>query len=382
MQGRNTVTQVIDTWLADSPDWAGEQAPFPASDVTLYVRGREPVVAPPIPITCAFTYPTTGATIAALTVVTITGTINVPGAVTVNKTKGATTTTLGAANVIGLNWSYSYTLQSGDNGALTFGATATATVGGSTASALSVNVTVVSMAPALWLSGQSNAGNQDGTAGTIDGRVTLNWSSSYPATIVGPGPMTLQPPPSGGHSFEMQCSADMASHYSSSILVGKHWADGTTIGDWQPGPLRAALATALNYFAPQCVSAGITRVEFGWCQGEGNAANVNSGMLSTYEAYTNDLLDYAKGILNGYGLSVHFAILKTNGNLVTGPNPGDISSSGLAYVRAAQDHIAATRTDATAISFDSVNLSGHLHYVGGEGNTCGAIWATSIAARY
>lgn len=60
--------------------------------------------------------------------VTITGTLNVAGTVVVKK--GAAV--LGAATVVGLNWSYSYTFVHADSGDVTFNATATANIGGST----------------------------------------------------------------------------------------------------------------------------------------------------------------------------------------------------------------------------------------------------------
>lgn len=178
MQGRNTVTQQIVTWLADSVDWTGEQSPVPVADVVLYTRGQESIEI--TAIVCSIDDPAAGAALVVLTTVTITGTINVPGAVVLTKTLGATTTTLGSATVVGLDWSYSYTLQIGDLGALTFGAAATATTGGSTADA-AVSVTCVSDFPATvlpsvvaWLDGrQPQYSDAAGTAVVSAVRATV-----------------------------------------------------------------------------------------------------------------------------------------------------------------------------------------------------------------
>jgi lysophospholipase L1-like esterase len=40
MQGRNTITQQLVTWLTDAPDWAGANAMVPVADVALSVRTR------------------------------------------------------------------------------------------------------------------------------------------------------------------------------------------------------------------------------------------------------------------------------------------------------------------------------------------------------
>ena len=329
-------------------------------------------------ITCFINFPTTTTTLNVGDTISITGTISVPGSVSVTKTKGSTTTVIGSAIVSGTSWSYSYTLLAGDMGPLTFGAVATDASLSSTGNAPGINVTVFSSVPALWLSGQSNAGNQDGVAGTIDSRVTLTWYNG--TTNVGPGPMSLQ---FGGHSFEMECSADMAVHYNGPILVGKVWADGTSIGNWAPGSgLRTILTNCLQSYAAQCLAANVNKIEFGWCQGEGNATNANSPYLGTYEAETSNLFDHVASTLAAFGISVHFTIIKTNANLVTGTNPSDISASGLAAVRTAQAHIPTTRADATALSFDTVNLAGNLHYGSGETNTCGHIWSANIFTRY
>jgi hypothetical protein len=94
-------------------------------------------------LACAITSPTAGASLSQGTPVTITGTISVPGTVVV-KLGGVT---LGSATVVGFNWSYSWTPQVGDVGAQTLNATVTASVGGGTANAPGVAVTVAASGP-------------------------------------------------------------------------------------------------------------------------------------------------------------------------------------------------------------------------------------------
>lgn len=91
-------------------------------------------------IACVITSPSAGASLPAGTPVTITGMIDVPGTVVVK----LGSTTLGAATMAGLNWSYSWTPSGGDVGAHTINATATASSGGATANATGVGVTVTS----------------------------------------------------------------------------------------------------------------------------------------------------------------------------------------------------------------------------------------------
>ncbi len=236
--------------------------------------------------------------------------------------------------------------------------------------------------PALFLSGQSNAGNQDSVPGSIAGGVLLSWSQVSSA-ITGPIPMALQ---GGGHSFEWQCSSNMALHYSSPVTVAKYWADGTLISQWLPTSLTlwVGLAKALEAFALRCLAEGITQVEFGWSQGESNCTANQSATLATFEAYTNDVFDSVKYLLEAFGLTVHFTIIKTNSNIVTGPNPGDVSAVSLAFVRAAQDNLAVTRSDTSTLSLDSIvpASAGAVHYINGQTNTGGAIWATDIFTRY
>jgi len=374
MQGRNTVTQAVVTWLADAPDWAGAQSPVPVADVTLYVRGRAALIS----IVCAITYPAPGATLHVGDTIVITGTISAAGTVVAEKNA----TTLGAAPVVGFGWSYSYTIQAGDIGSITFGATATATSGGATANAPGVTVSVAAaLAPGLWLAGQSNAGNQDETPGTVDVRVSLTWGNMYSSTIRGPSQMALQ---DGGHSFDWQVGSDLAAHFNHAIIVGKYWADGTIVSDFlPPGGKWLGMLAVINAVAPQYVAAGISKVECMWMQGESNTPNNVTSYLPTFEADTNTVLDNIKTAFASYGLSVHFTIIQINGNFVTGPNPGDVSATSLAFVKAAEAHIATTRTDTTTVSPDAYTPNAGVHYAHGQTNTISsAIVSPSILSRY
>jgi hypothetical protein len=188
----------------------------------------------------------------------------------------------------------------------------------------------------------------------------------------------------GGHSFEWQCGSDLAAHFDSDILMAKYWVDGSQISTWlvSTGVNWPTLALALENFAVQCVTANVSQVDFGWCQGESNALNAIASELATFEADTNTLFDTVKYLLEGFGLTVRFSVLKTNGNLTTGPGGAEINAGQLAAVRAAQDNLGVTRTDTSVVSFDTVNLGGALHYANGETNLCGSLWAESLIAQY
>ena len=142
MQGLNTATQELVTWSVESADWLGEQAPVPVADVALYTRSRVSV-STIVPIVCVINAPADGASFTEGQIVTITGTISRPGTVDVKKQGGGT---LGAASVVGLNWSFLHTLTAGDVGSLTFTATATDAVNGTTSEAPGVAVTVAAAA--------------------------------------------------------------------------------------------------------------------------------------------------------------------------------------------------------------------------------------------
>jgi hypothetical protein len=335
------------------------------------------------PFGCAITSPAEDAVLVSGVPVIVTGTITEAG--TVNVYLGAVL--LGAAVVSGLGWSYSWTPLEADQGAQTLNASATAAASGLLADAPSVDVSVGSpfaAAPAIFLAGQSNAGNRDLTPGTVDARVSLTWTADG-VTFTGPGAMAVQVSDGhSGHSFEWQCGSDLAAQYGSDIIVGKYWADGSVIKDWLVSNTLKwpPLALALENFAVQCVTANVSQVDFGWCQGESNALNATVADLATFEAETNTLFDTVKYLLEGFGLTVRFSVLKTNGNLTTGPGDLEINASQLATVRAAQDNLGVTRTDTSVVSFDTVNLGGALHYENGDTNLCGSLWAESLIAQY
>src|SRR5512142_204679 len=236
--------------------------------------------------------------------------------------------------------------------------------------------------PGLFLSGQSNAGNQDATPGTIDARVSLTWSSMYAGTIDGPGPMRLQTAGvSTGHSFEWQCGADLAAFFKSNLITAKFWADGTIVQYF----LRSwaihwpTLSATIDNFALQWAAAGMVRVEFAWCQGESNCNSALPAELATFESDTSTLFDAIKALLATRGLGVHFTIIKTNINIQL---TGGVTKQFLDAVRAAQEHLALSRTDTSIVSLDWLTTPGTLHYSGGQTNTGGSYLATSIESRY
>jgi len=128
----------------------------------------------------------------------------------------------------------------------------------------------------------------------------------------------------------------------------------------------------------------VKNVEFVWCQGESNTPNNVAFLLPTYQSDTNSVFNGIKAIFDSEFISVHFTIIKTNINIVTGPNPTDPSAASLTFVRAAQDALALARSDTATIDFpDIVPASpGAVHYINGQTNVGGARLAAAIAARY
>jgi lysophospholipase L1-like esterase len=112
----------------------------------------------------AITSPLAGATVTAGIAVVITGTISQAGTVAVK----LGSTVLGAATIVGLTWSYTWTPQLADIGAQTLNATATA-VAGSTGDASGVAVTVA-FSPAgmagltFWLDGGQSTFSDTGSS--------------------------------------------------------------------------------------------------------------------------------------------------------------------------------------------------------------------------
>lgn len=88
-------------------------------------------------VVCLVTFPTAAANLPQSTGVTITGTIGAPGTVTVSVGGSS-----GAATVMGLDWSYSYTPSSTDYGAQTINAAITATGSGALGYALPISVNI------------------------------------------------------------------------------------------------------------------------------------------------------------------------------------------------------------------------------------------------
>lgn len=190
---------------------------------------------------------------------------------------------------------------------------------------------------------------------------------------------------SGGHSFEWQESADLAAKLGNQIVVAKYWADGTTIDLWVP-PGNIAwiqLEPALRNFAQRCRAVGVSQVEYVWCQGESNTPNNVTGLLATFQANTISLFDGVKAVLEGYGLRVHFTIIMTNPNIVTGPNPTDPSAANLTAVRGFQTAIAAARTDTGTLDPSDITpgSAGAVHYINGQTNVIGSREAVVIATR-
>jgi hypothetical protein len=239
-------------------------------------------------------------------------------------------------------------------------------------------------APAFVLAGQSNSGYLDNVPGTFDARVSFTWGSMYSSVVDGPGPQRLVTPFEGsgsGHSFEWQAGSDLAAHFNSNIITGKFWGDGSIVQYFLPSfaihwPKMSAV---LESVALQCVAAGVTRVEFAWCQGESNANAALPTELASYEADTNSLFDVVKALFAAHGLTTHFTIIETNIHVYS---PGDANVSALNTVRAAQEHLAAVRADTDIVNLDSLTTYTTLHYGGGQTNTGGSRVVTSILTRY
>lgn len=231
--------------------------------------------------------------------------------------------------------------------------------------------------------GQSNDGNQDNVRGPFNGRTSLVWSAAIPDyPIVGPVSMSMQ---AGGHSFEWQMAYDLSVTLNTNIMVHKCWADGAVVNLFLPNSaVWVKMYNAATNLGYQAKAAGIKYVEVVWCQGESNTPNNVAGLLPTYQSDTAMFFDLIKGILEPFGLSVHFTIIKTNANITTGPNPGDPGAASLAFVRAAQDALAATRSDTSTVSLDYIvpASAGGVHYINGQTLTGGSTVASSLAQRY
>jgi len=183
-----------------------------------------------------------------------------------------------------------------------------------------------------------------------------------------------------GHSFEWQSGSDLAAHFNSNIIVGKFWADGQLVQSFLPsGGLWPKFSAVLESIASQCVAAGVTHIEFAWCQGEGNANAALPTELAAYEADTSTLLDEVKALLASHGLTTYFTIIKTNIHIYS---MGDANVPALNTVRAAQEHLAVVRADTDIVNLDDITTYTTLHYGFGQTNTGGSRVVTSVLARY
>lgn len=247
--------------------------------------------------------------------------------------------------------------------------------------------TSIGTAPALFISGQSNAGNQDGTVGPTDARVSLTWTADG-SSFTGPSGMALQ---SGGHSFEWSCAYGMAQHYSSNILVGKTWGDGTSVSFWKRNVIGSIMwgrmAKMLTNFGLQCRTAGITQVAFIWDQGENESSTANAGQVATFQSDTLRLFATIRAILGAFGIArVRFYVVQVNSNLISYniANPGTIDATQLATVRAAQAAIAAgADPDSALVNLDDiVPAGGFLHYTTGQTLTGGTRINNQVAIDF
>lgn len=160
-----------------------------------------------VSFSCAITSPSAGASVSQGVPVTITGTISQAGTVVVK----LGSTTLGSATMAGLSWSYSWTPQSGDAGAQTINAVATATADSSIANAPGIAITVSVMVCAI-TAPTAGATVTQGTVVSITGTISqagtvavklgatllgaatmagLNWSYAWTPQIADIGAETL-----------------------------------------------------------------------------------------------------------------------------------------------------------------------------------------------
>lgn len=235
-------------------------------------------------------------------------------------------------------------------------------------------------APALFISGQSNAGNQDATTGPTDARVSLTWTADG-SSFTGPSGMALQ---SGGHSHEWSCAYAMAQRYKQNIIVGKTWGDGTSVSFWKRtlmgNIMWPRMAKMLVNFGLQCQAAGKTQVAFIWDQGEAESSTANSAQTPSYGSDTLRLMASIRAVLGAFGIArVRFFLIKINADIV---NFAGVDATLLASVRSQQLTVAATDPDCEVIDCDDIVPPGHLHYSGGQTLTIGTRVAGRIAATF
>lgn len=237
--------------------------------------------------------------------------------------------------------------------------------------------------PALFVSGQSNAGNVDLVAGTSDSRVTFTWTPDGTA-FTGPGPMDFQNSNSqDGHSYEWQCSSDMAKAFNANVLVGKAWADGATCDLF----IRAAGAPAWAYirnmianFSKQCITAGVTQVAFIWDQGSSEALTANAALTPALTTNTNSLFASIRAIFKAYGIGrVRFYVMQQNIHFI---GLADIDTAQLLSVRSQEAAIVAADPDARLLNVDDITMASGYHYANGQTNTIGSRYATQIAQDF
>lgn len=238
-------------------------------------------------------------------------------------------------------------------------------------------------APALFISGQSNAGNYDTIPGTSDPRVTLTWTANG-TVFTGPGAMALQN--SGGndgHSYEWQCASNMAAHFNSDILVGKTWGDGSTCNSFCRAtgmPVWPRLRNMIANFATQCIAEGITQVAFIWDQGSSEALTINSALTPAFTTNTESVFASIRAIFAAWGIGrVRFYVMQQNSNFQGLP---DIDTALLNSVRSQEAAIVAADSDAVLINCDDIVMASGYHYSGGQTNTIGARFAALIAADF
>jgi hypothetical protein len=237
--------------------------------------------------------------------------------------------------------------------------------------------------PALFISGQSNAGNADLVAGTTDARVTFTWTSDG-VVFTGPGAMGSQNANAqNGHSYEWQCSSDMAAAFNSNVLVGKAWSDGSTCDLFIRGQGGAAwpyLRNMIDNFARQCATAGLTQVAFIWDQGSSEALLVNAALTPNLTANTTSLFASIRAMFKAYGVGrVRFYVMQQNINFtgLSGIDTGQLNS-----VRAQETAIVAGDLDARLLNCDDIVMASGYHYASGQTNTIGSRFATQIAQDF
>lgn len=244
MQGKNTVTQKVVTWIASSVDWSGEQSPVPVSDVALYTRSTHAGAV--IPINLEILEPTNLNTMVGTSVL-ITGSISRSGTVALSGLGSATV--VSAPDGDGFLWSYLHTPVSA--GSLSTTITATDAANGSTDSAsltLSVATAAVlpsGVTPMLRLAGPSASMFSDtagatpaaihGSVRRVNDAVTGNWQSPVTSPAVrDPSGVRIEPADinNATHPFPLKnAAAGMTSlNLDNCTLVVswvQRWADWT-----------------------------------------------------------------------------------------------------------------------------------------------------------